>query len=475
MASAQSQMVLNIQTYPKNYLFASANTWIQRRQRRDNSERYSAEQAVQNAPRNPDAWLTLGSTVSEEGNRLRQSRTASAISQLDWQFLRSSYSQWQYAVSQATQLDPLYAKAWTRLASAATFAGHSRLADQALWKGIALDPMDPDAYAWGLQMYQSKWSGGSGKLQQLAQTMATQAYPKLYNGVYALKILEDNEGEPNQFSSEKQTLLTALLARTQAKIAANPGDAQAHYDQAYLLSLAGHKREATTEYQNLTVLRPRDARASLDLAQEYDQRNMIPPAIAAFQQSVHLDTTSAAAHYGLGWDLKVQKQYPQAEVQMRQAIKLAPQFAEAHDGLAQVLGEQGRKKEALPELQKAVQLNPFLMPAVPQLCSALDEEGRYEESLSMGRHAVQIDPKNNNSMDTMADDYLHLKNWDRSLQMSNLALQINPDDMIAHENLGEAYIGAGRKAEAHDEWNKVLAGNDSRMAAIARQMLAKYP
>lgn len=474
-ALSQAQLARNLQMFPQNYLFEAAETWVNRRLQNYNAERRAAEQTVQDAPRNPDAWLTLGSTVSEEGDRVRQSRLASDLTAQEWQFLNTVYPQWDYAVSRAAQLDPLFGKAWDRVAKAATFDGRPRLADQALWRDITLNKTDPGAYAWGLQMYQSKWGGSSVKRSQIAQTLAALQYPAVSQGLYAVKILRDNEEAPDEYLAERQTLLSALLARTQQSIARNPGDVQAHYDQAYALSLAGRKRKAIQEFKNVALLRPADSQSYFDLAQEYDQVEMTAPAVAAYRQGLSLEPQSAYGHYNLGWDLKIQGQLPQAEAEMRQAIKTAPFYPEAHAGLAEVLAREHRGKEATAEMQQAVHLNPFLVPAAGELSGMLDDQGRYIESLAAGRHAVQINRNDNNSMDTMADDYLHLKNWDRSIQMSQAALQVDPQDSLAHENLGEAYIGQGRKADAHAEWNQVLAMDHDQMAQVARKMLAKYP
>ncbi len=475
LALARPQLTRNLLKYPQNTLFAAGDTWMLRLLKSYNLERRAAEQTVQNAPRNPDGWLTLASTISEEGDRLRWSRRASEITPREWQFLNAVYPQWFYATSQAVRLDPLFGKAWDRVAKAATFADHPRQADQALWKDIALNKADPEAYAWGLQMYQSKWNDDPLKLRQVAQAIAGIAYPTVAQGLFAAKILRDNEGIDGQFQSERQALLTTLLARTQRAIAANPGDAQAHYDQAYALSLAGHKGEAITEYKNVALLRPTEAQSYFDIAQEYDQRERAVPAIAAYRQGLKLDPASAVAHYGLGWDLKNQGQLSAAEVEMRQAVKLAPFYPEAHAGLAQVLATEHRGKEATAQMLQAVQLNPSLMPAVPELCTMLDEQGRYVESLAMGRRAIELNPGDGASMDTMADDYLHQKLWANSIQMSQAALQVNANDPVAHENLGEAYIGQGRKEEAQSEWNKVLTLDHGPVAQAAREMLAKYP
>ena len=463
------------QKYPKNYLFAAADAWMQRAMEQANPERRAAEQTVQDAPRNPDAWLTLGWTISQEGDRLRLGRYASDLSAKEWAFLNSVYPQWLYAVAKSAALDPLYGKAWNRVAEAATFAGDMRLADLALWKGIALNPNDPEYYTWGLQMYQDKWGGDPSKLNKVAQGIAAIHYTTVADGLAAVTILKDNEQVPNQFAGPRQTLLASLLARTQQEIAQNSADAQAHYDQAVGLALAGRHSEAILEYKNVALLRPSDVDSHLNLEDAYDQSGRTQEAVAEFRQAVTLMPTSALGHYDLGWDLKHLSQFPEAETEMRKAIQLVPSYAEAHYGLGEVLMGVHREKEATPEYQKAAQINPYFLDAYMRLCYLIDTQGRYTESLAAGRHAVEISRDRSDVMDNMADDYLHLKDWTHSIQMSEAALQADPNDALAHENLGEAYIGQGNTADAHAEWSKVLTIDHGAMAQAAREMLAKHP
>ncbi len=472
---SQAALAAACQKYPHNYLFACTNAWMQRRLKHENAERRAAEMAVQDAPQNPDAWLTLGYTISDEGQNLRQGRVADSITGPEWQFLNTSYAQWLSAVSKAARLDPLYGKAWYRVAMAATFADNPRLADQALWKGISLNKNDPTYYDWGLQMYQDKWDSNPAKLQQIAQTLASLPYPTVSQGLVAAKILSDDEQTPGQFAAPKQALLSSLLARTEKAIAANPGDAQAHYDHAYVLKMMGNHADAITEFKNVAVLRPSDPQSYLNLAQEYEDAHQLPLAIAAYRQMLALDPTSALAHCNLGWDLKAQGQFAAAEAEMRQTIKLAPSYADGHAGLGQVLIEQNRKKEAVPEMRLALQLSPTLMPTLTEFPPLLDEEGQYGESLAAGQRALKLLPNDNATLVVIADDYLHLKKWNLSIQMSQRALAVNPNDAISHANLGEAYIGMGRKADARTEWNTVLTMHDPAMQTVARQMLAKYP
>ena len=77
--------------------------------------------------------------------------------------------------------------------------------------------------------------------------------------------------------------------------------------------------------------------------------------------------------------------------------------------------------------------------------------------------------------DCMADAYLHKKNWSRSEEMSEAALARNANDAVAHENLGESYLGMGRLTEARAEWRKVLTLKDTEVSAQAQKFMDQYP
>ncbi len=65
------------------------------------------------------------------------------------------------------------------------------------------------------------------------------------------------------------------------------------------------------------------------------------------------------------------------------------------------------------------------------------------------------------------------KPQDKSLALGQAAIALNAGDALAHENVAEAYVGAGRTAQA--EWRKVLTLEDDRLKAMAKDYLRKYP
>ena len=167
----------DISRFPENYLFALSSVWIYRSTAQPLQERKAAETTMQCAPASPDAWLTLGYSISNEADEIRQGRYTGEMSDADQQFVNGLYPDWAFCSQRATQLDPFYGKAWLRLATASCFDGDPATADSAFWQAARLDPDKADVYEWGLQMYQPKWrSGDPQKLNRVAQMAASGNY-----------------------------------------------------------------------------------------------------------------------------------------------------------------------------------------------------------------------------------------------------------------------------------------------------------
>jgi len=110
------------------------------------------------APRNPEAWLTLGRAIDDSAERIRHSRVWTAMTDEEQEDVRKIYDAWVPPVRRATELDPRCGRAWQRLAVAATFAGEEKLAGDAIWTAARLDLDERSAVWWGaLEMYSPKW------------------------------------------------------------------------------------------------------------------------------------------------------------------------------------------------------------------------------------------------------------------------------------------------------------------------------
>ncbi|MFX5476402.1 hypothetical protein ABTD55_21020, partial [Acinetobacter baumannii] len=73
--------------------------------------------------KNPDAWLTLGQTLSGMASGVRRQRFSDQLSVDERTSLDALYKRWLGAVEEAVKLDPLFGRGWLRVSAAACSAG----------------------------------------------------------------------------------------------------------------------------------------------------------------------------------------------------------------------------------------------------------------------------------------------------------------------------------------------------------------
>lgn len=462
-------IVSDFQHFSKNYLFATADIWLQRDDHNAQAERRAAEQIVRDAPRSPDAWIEFDSTLSNESDDVRLGRWSSLISPSEQTYLDARYAESYHACRTATELDPLYMNAWKRLAQSATFDGQADVADQAFSKAAAMDGDFHHVVDWGLQMYQPKWLDDSNKLQQVASLAASRTYPNTKETLDVYDSLLDAG-----FDDAAANFLGKYEDSLQAKISANPNDGYAHWHLANCYAHGQRNMGALREYKIAARLLPHEAVLYDDLGNLLDAMDRIMDSIAAYQQSVRLDPDHKTAHFDLAFELKRAHKLDQAEQHLKIALRLSPGNADAHCYLGIVYYMKNKKAQAVPELEAAIRCDPENANAYDMLGADLDDLGRYDQSIKVFDTGLLVDPGNEEILDDLADDYQASHQYDKCIQVSDLVLQADPNDLYAHEKLGQAYFGKGERAKAISEWRVAAQDSDPSVAKEAKAQLAKY-
>lgn len=216
--------------FPHNAAYAWADTWRHRSAEHWKQEAAAAELLVRCAPHNPEAWLTLGSSIGESANRIRNARYTSQMTEAELRSVSQIYDHWVPPLRRATQLDPALGRAWHRLAAAATFAGQAELADQAIQKAIQLDSNRYEVWWWALEMYSPKWFDQPEKLKKAAEQAAADRYQspaEMADLFFSLKAYG--------FDELGGKLCTEAQHQAWGRVEREPNSADAHLELAELL------------------------------------------------------------------------------------------------------------------------------------------------------------------------------------------------------------------------------------------------
>lgn len=476
MLAYRSAIEAEYRKYPNNYLLATQMTWLSREDFDSQAERDSAEQAVRSAYRNPDAWLTLAYTLSNEADAVRVGRWGSMISSAEWSYIDKAYAQRLEATRQSVQLDPKDGAAWTRVAEAATCVGDNSLADQAIQKAYMFDPKHSDVYWWALEMYAPKWNDDPEDLTKWANRAAADTYD---NDDDLLAVYDELMGA--NCLHQASTLIESHKAKLRARIAKNANDGMAHWSLAACYYHQEMYNQAADEYTIAGKLLPNEPAIPYYLGLSYDYADRGADAITAYQRTLQIDPDHHTAHFKLAYDLKHARSFAEAVPQFQQALRINPYYAEAHYGLGDLYDMEHKPALAIPQYQLALRYEPSLISAYLTLAGDLDSAGQYDQSLQVAYESLLVDPIDNQVIGTVEDDFLNKRQFDKTIEICNDVLASNvygregqTSLSLTHENLAEAYIGKGDKQRAVAEWHTVLTYNDPRMTPVANRFLARY-
>ena len=461
--------------FPNSYLLAHTQVWLNRVTGDTAAIGAAAKRAARCAPQNPDAWLTLGMTVSNMGDAVRNGRYMSDLTPEQKDFVDEIYPDWQATVAQAAKLDPLYWKPWQRLSQAAAFNGDRSAAQDALQKALALDPTNTETLDWAMQIYQRKWYNNPAKLTEVAKMAAAQNYDTISETITVFNALNECG-----HAEEAQAMLTRLVPLYQQAADSAPNDAQAHYNLAEILLRQPRYGPALKQMQKVVQLRPNDAESHFDLGDMLDNRDRNEDAIREYRETLRRKPDHFAALYGVGFCLKRMAKFAEAEIPLRHALKINPTHFGVNIVLGVALNAQRKYHEAIPCFTLASRVEPYNIEAQLGLCEALAETGQSGLAVRAGRRAVAQEEADGKPQ---AESYFLLayacakdKQTEEALSLAEQAAKMSGDTPIAHGDRGDVLNETGRRTEARAEWQKA-AQEDPKgpIGKEARKMLTKYP
>ena len=227
------------------------------------------------------------------------------------------------------------ARAWFGLGRALA-SSDPAAAEDALKKGLALDPKDVDAHLeLGELRGQGKdWAGAEKEFAAAAEIdpKSTDAQAMLANAYMQQKKLPEAEASLRKF------------------LAANPESANAHLQLGRVLVAQQHYDEAQEQFQKVLEINPGDGDALSETASLAIERKKYPEAEAASRKLLEKNPQDAQLHHILGSALMHQKKWKDAEAELLKAVNLKPDFGSAYGDLALVFSEQQNYPAALKAL-----------------------------------------------------------------------------------------------------------------------------
>ncbi len=459
--------------YPGNYQLAFATCRADRERNDLRSSVIAAESAVKSAPINPDAWQTLAVTYGLIGDSVREGRFPSGLTTKQWGDLTVDYGYWLGAAERAALLDANDGYAYWETAEAASFAGKEDEADAAMRHALHLKYDIADSYDWALQTYQAKWLGQSAKFDAVISLLATDPSVTPYQQITVYHRIRKSP-----YTAEANTLANSIAKSLQARIAANPNDAQAYAGLGYLYFELERWLAARRELKESVLLDPSDPEVHYKLGDACYNGGRLAEAVEQHTIVVNMVPDYPNVHYRLGWALKSLKRYKEAQAQMQTELRYYPNSSDGHFGSATVYELQSEYAPAISEFKKSLDVVPDFLQGWRSLINCLDEDKQYDEALRQYEVAKTYFPDDDNMMTTIADVYLNKSEPDNSIRYSERVLGVSQDTellAIAHLNLAEAYNEKRDFAKENEELKLTYAYGLADINRDARDFVAKHP
>ena len=312
LAPVEQTLAALQQKYPDNYLLNQAGVALERGNEARPLEIDWAEKAVRAAPGNSYAWNDLAKAHSHAAQALRRSRYSRDISGAEWKKLHTFYARYQAAALKATQVEPTDAYAWSTLAQAATFNSDSDGAHVALEKSLALDPRNDEAWDWGMEMTQPKWSGDIDEFVAFTARAANHAA----DFYFPARDVKDVFTAAGQGGAVKGILQTVV-----AKDPANP-EALTELGAIYHYEDRSYKK-AEALYRQALKINPNYALASSTLGDlTYWVHNDPKGAEALYKKAIASEPKNGYYHANLGRLYALTNRQAQGVAEANAAIKL---------------------------------------------------------------------------------------------------------------------------------------------------------
>lgn len=227
-----------------------------------------------------------------------------------------------------------------------------------------------------------------------------------------------------------------------------PDSKQVLHSLACCLFAQGDQDEAISHFGTIYDINPNDAKSYYDLGVMLNNQQLLGAAETCYRNAILHNPHFIDAHYQLGNILKKQGREPEAIACYRSALFHKPDFVDALFNLGVTLNKLGQKEEAKVQLQKAVNIKPDFAVAHANLGLIYMADGIPDKALVCFQHAQSYSPDFPDIHYYLGSSYLSLQKWDEAFTNYKTALKLNPADAYSCLYAGNILKMQGNSEEA---------------------------
>ena len=189
-------------------------------------------------------------------------------------------------------------------------------------------------------------------------------------------------------------------------------------------------------------------------------------AFGLLQHCLDIHPNAASALYEVSQYYMFLRQVPQGQVALEQAVAFAPDNYWYSQGLASLYQQQNELDKAITLLEQMAVRFPGKQDPLFNLLDLYGRQEKYDEVISTLNRLEKHMGKNEQLSMEKFRIYLQMKDDKKAFQEIESLVQEYPMDMRYQVILGDVYLQNGKKQEAYDVYQKVLAAEPDNPMAI---------
>jgi len=182
---------------------------------------------------------------------------------------------------------------------------------------------------------------------------------------------------------------------------------------------------------------------------------------AAAARALELDPGLAEAHSAMAGADALLDHFDAALAEATAAVRINPNLSEAYMSLGTLEDIMGSPQHSLAMYKKGYELDPLSFAAGEALASAATWTGDYELAQEVLARMRELDPKEPKTYLCSADYYMERKDFEEAQRMVDAARDVGPDDPMIDVSQSLLFALAGKRKQAEDVLNKILASDKS--------------
>ena len=186
-------------------------------------------------------------------------------------------------------------------------------------------------------------------------------------------------------------------------------------------------------------------------------KNEYDAAFGLLQHCLDINPTASSALYEISQYYMFLRQVPQGQVALEKAVANAPDNYWYSQGLASLYQQQNELDKAITLLEQMVVRFPAKQDPLFNLLDLYGRQEKYDKVISTLNRLEKHMGKNEQLSMEKFRIYLQMKDDKKAFQEIESLVQEYPMDMRYQVILGDVYLQNGKKQEAYDAYQKVLA------------------